>query len=63
MSRADYLNRRTAFHFAAVNGHARCIGLLVSDHIPSVSYIWGSVGAIAKGGEKSSSRNSQIDHM
>lgn len=33
--RADYLNGRTALHFAAVNGHARCIRLLFADFFPS----------------------------
>ncbi|MCO5610742.1 hypothetical protein L7F22_064983 [Adiantum nelumboides] len=51
VSRADYLNRRTAFHFAAVNGHARCIRLLVSDYIPSVPYRWSNSASSAKGGE------------
>ncbi|KAI5073036.1 hypothetical protein GOP47_0011049 [Adiantum capillus-veneris] len=53
VSRADYLNRRTAFHFAAVNGHARCIRLLVSDYIPSVPYRWSNSASLAKGGELS----------
>ncbi|KAJ7531841.1 hypothetical protein O6H91_14G061100 [Diphasiastrum complanatum] len=40
ISKADYLNGRTALHFAAVNGFARCIRLLVADHVPSVPYFW-----------------------
>eukprot|EP00249_Psilotum_nudum_P006859 c20117_g1_i1 orf=889-2313(+) len=36
VKRADYLNGRTALHFAAINGHARCIRLLFADYIPSV---------------------------
>ncbi|MCO5571480.1 hypothetical protein L7F22_025220 [Adiantum nelumboides] len=32
--RADYLNGRAALHFAAVNGHARCIRLLFADFFP-----------------------------
>eukprot|EP00250_Pteridium_aquilinum_P007825 c17469_g1_i1 orf=559-1602(+) len=51
VSRADYLNRRTAFHFAAVNGHARCIRLLVSDYIPSAPYRWSNSASLAKRGE------------
>ncbi|EEF51421.1 E3 ubiquitin-protein ligase XBAT33 [Ricinus communis] len=35
VTRADYLSGRTALHFAAVNGHARCIRLVVADFIPS----------------------------
>ncbi|XP_043687474.1 E3 ubiquitin-protein ligase XBAT33-like [Telopea speciosissima] len=38
VTRADYLSGRTALHFAAVNGHVRCIRLLVADFIPSVPY-------------------------
>ncbi|KAH6819262.1 hypothetical protein C2S51_002865 [Perilla frutescens var. frutescens] len=33
--RADYLNGGTALHLAALNGHFRCIRLLLADHIPS----------------------------
>ncbi|GAB4826380.1 E3 ubiquitin-protein ligase xbat33 [Ancistrocladus abbreviatus] len=35
VTRADYLSGRTALHFAIVNGHVRCIRLLVADFIPS----------------------------
>ncbi|CAN6484909.1 unnamed protein product [Victoria cruziana] len=37
VARADYRGR-TALHFAASNGHARCIRLLVADFIPSEPY-------------------------
>lgn len=33
--RADYLSGRTSLHFAAVNGHVRCIRLAVADFVPS----------------------------
>ena len=36
--RADYLSGRTALHFAAVNGHVRCIRLVVADFVPSTPY-------------------------
>ncbi|CAK7337247.1 unnamed protein product [Dovyalis caffra] len=36
--RADYLSGRTALHFAAVNGHARCIRLVVADFVPSAHF-------------------------
>ncbi|KAM7273476.1 hypothetical protein ACFE04_028140 [Oxalis oulophora] len=36
--RADYLSGRTALHFAAVNGHVRCIRLVVSDFVPSAPF-------------------------
>ncbi|XP_020531410.1 E3 ubiquitin-protein ligase XBAT33 isoform X3 [Amborella trichopoda] len=38
VTRADYLSGRTALHFAAVNGHVRCIRLVVADFIPSAPY-------------------------
>ncbi|KAJ8626424.1 hypothetical protein MRB53_019731 [Persea americana] len=38
VTRADYLSGRTALHFAAVNGHVRCIRLLVADFVPSAPY-------------------------
>ena len=36
--RADYLSGKTALHFAAVSGHARCIRLVVADFVPSAPY-------------------------
>ncbi|XP_073031958.1 E3 ubiquitin-protein ligase XBAT33-like [Primulina eburnea] len=38
VTRADYLSGRTALHFAAVNGHLRCIRLVVADFVPSVPF-------------------------
>ncbi|KAG6508353.1 hypothetical protein ZIOFF_033727 [Zingiber officinale] len=38
VTRVDYLNGRSALHFAAVGGHVRCIRLLVADFIPSAPY-------------------------
>ncbi|KAK4604938.1 hypothetical protein RGQ29_013128 [Quercus rubra] len=38
--RVDYLNGGTALHLAALNGHTRCIRLLLADYIPSVPNIW-----------------------
>lgn len=35
--KADYLNGGTALHLAALNGHSRCIRILLADYIPSVS--------------------------
>lgn len=35
VTRADYLSGRTALHFASINGHVRCIRLLVADFVPS----------------------------
>ncbi|KAJ4709426.1 E3 ubiquitin-protein ligase XBAT33-like [Melia azedarach] len=38
--RADYLNGGTALHLAALNGHSRCIRLLLADYIPSIPNLW-----------------------
>ncbi|WCJ36613.1 hypothetical protein M5689_017804 [Euphorbia peplus] len=38
VTRADYLSGRTALHFAAVNGHARCLRLVVADFVPSAPF-------------------------
>ncbi|CAM8889390.1 unnamed protein product [Rhodiola kirilowii] len=38
VTRADYLNGRTALHFAAVHGHVRCVRLVVSDYVPSAPF-------------------------
>ncbi|KAH9304007.1 hypothetical protein KI387_008411 [Taxus chinensis] len=40
VNRADYLNGRTALHFAAANGHYRCVRLLFADAVPSVPNFW-----------------------
>ncbi|KAL8461290.1 hypothetical protein ACS0TY_032675 [Phlomoides rotata] len=34
--RADYLTGGTALHLAALNGHSRCIRLLLADYVPSI---------------------------
>ncbi|KHN31521.1 E3 ubiquitin-protein ligase XBAT33-like [Glycine soja] len=36
--KADYLSGRTALHFAAINGHARCIRLVLVDFVPSAPF-------------------------
>ncbi|CAA6671038.1 unnamed protein product [Spirodela intermedia] len=38
----DYLNGGTALHFAALNGHTRCIRLLLADYVPSSPQFWNS---------------------
>ncbi|CAN1264887.1 E3 ubiquitin-protein ligase XBAT33 [Linum perenne] len=45
VTRADYLSGRTALHFAAVNGHARCLRLVVSDFVPSAPFDLAENGA------------------
>jgi hypothetical protein len=34
------LSGGTAIHFAAQNGHTRCVRLLVADYVPSISEFW-----------------------
>ncbi|KAH0906705.1 hypothetical protein HID58_038532 [Brassica napus] len=38
--RSDYINGGTALHLAALNGHPRCIRILLSEYIPSVPNCW-----------------------
>ncbi|KAF5749463.1 E3 ubiquitin-protein ligase XBOS32 [Tripterygium wilfordii] len=42
--RVDYLNGGTALHLAALNGHSRCIRLLLADFIPSITDCWNLLG-------------------
>lgn len=37
VTRADYLSRRTYLHFTVVNWHVRCMRLVVTNLVPSVS--------------------------
>ncbi|XP_042413540.1 probable E3 ubiquitin-protein ligase XBOS32 isoform X1 [Zingiber officinale] len=41
--RTDYVNGGTALHFAALNGHARCIRLILADYVPSIPEFWDSM--------------------
>lgn len=36
----DYLNGGTALHLAALNGHSRCIRILLADYIPSINKLY-----------------------
>ncbi|KAE8711232.1 E3 ubiquitin-protein ligase XBAT32 [Hibiscus syriacus] len=38
--KADYLNGGTALHLASLNGHSRCMRLLLADYIPSIPDCW-----------------------
>ncbi|CAA2945562.1 probable E3 ubiquitin- ligase XBOS32 [Olea europaea subsp. europaea] len=49
--RADYLNGGTALHLAALNGHSRCIRLLLSDYIPSIPNFCSILRKISKNDE------------
>lgn len=57
VTRADYLTGRTALHFAAVNGHVRCLRLVVADFVPSLPF--DSINAQTEGdlGDGSNLRN------
>ncbi|XP_047342084.1 E3 ubiquitin-protein ligase XBAT33-like [Impatiens glandulifera] len=39
VTRPDYLSGRTALHFAAVNGHVRCMRLVLADFTPSTPFV------------------------
>ncbi|KAK7388442.1 hypothetical protein VNO78_23258 [Psophocarpus tetragonolobus] len=43
--KADYLNGGTALHLAALNGHTRCIRLILADYIPSIPNFWNALQA------------------
>ncbi|KAK6944281.1 Ankyrin repeat, partial [Dillenia turbinata] len=43
IQRADYLNGGTALHLAALNGHSRCIRLLLADYISSEPNFWSTL--------------------
>ncbi|XP_057547171.1 E3 ubiquitin-protein ligase XBAT33 [Amaranthus tricolor] len=58
VTRADYLSGRTALHFAAVNGHVRCIRLLFADFVPSAPL--NSLNALSTEGERSNVKNSAL---
>ncbi|XP_008799539.2 probable E3 ubiquitin-protein ligase XBOS33 [Phoenix dactylifera] len=59
VTRADYLSGRTALHFAAADGHVRCIRLLAADFVPSAPY---DVTALSKdGGDNAGSKDSSPD--
>lgn len=57
VNRADYLNGRTALHFAAVSGHARCIRLIVADYVPSVPHLWNTLQQPVNSDELASMKN------
>lgn len=38
--KVDCLNGGTALHLAALNGHSRCIRLLLADYVPSIPNFW-----------------------
>lgn len=56
VTRADYLSGRTALHFAAVNGHVRCIRLVVADFVPSAPFDSINSQADADRGDSSNSK-------
>ncbi|XVE63438.1 hypothetical protein DITRI_Ditri07aG0020700 [Diplodiscus trichospermus] len=55
--RADYLNGGTALHLAALNGHSRCIRLLLADYIPSIPDCWN----ISRNKSKNKESSSEFD--
>ncbi|XP_044467219.1 E3 ubiquitin-protein ligase XBAT33-like isoform X2 [Mangifera indica] len=55
--RADYLSGRTALHFATINGHVRCIRLVVADFLPSAPFEAMNTDAEGDRGDSSSLKN------
>ncbi|KAL6012271.1 hypothetical protein ACLOJK_002749 [Asimina triloba] len=51
--RKDYLNGGTALHFAALNGHTRCIRILLADYVPSMAEFWNVMKKLSGGGRLS----------
>ncbi|XP_057950552.1 E3 ubiquitin-protein ligase XBAT33 [Malania oleifera] len=60
VTRADYLSGRTALHYAAVNGHVRCIRLVVADFVPSVPYEFINANANGNQGDGSNAKNKYV---
>ncbi|KAJ3695411.1 hypothetical protein LUZ60_000788 [Juncus effusus] len=46
--KTDCLNGGTAIHFAALNGHARCIRLLLADYVPSIPDLYDTMKSISR---------------
>ncbi|KAL9270992.1 E3 ubiquitin-protein ligase XBAT32-like protein [Drosera capensis] len=61
--RADYLNGGTAMHLAALNGHCRCVRLLLADYIPSIPHIWDLLQKKSKSEESASQFNVSALHQ
>ncbi|XP_020573346.1 probable E3 ubiquitin-protein ligase XBOS32 [Phalaenopsis equestris] len=40
IKKKDYLHGGTALHLASLNGHTRCIRLLLADYVPSIPEFW-----------------------
>lgn len=55
--RADYINGSTALHLAALNGHSRCIRLLLADHVPNDPHFWNQLNENTKKEASSSKFN------
>lgn len=58
VTKADYLNGRTALHFAAVGGHVRCVRLVVADYVHSGFFQSGDYPGNDNTGNSSSSSSS-----
>lgn len=59
VTRADYLSGRTALHFAVVDGHVRCVRLLVADFVPSTPYA--TEASLEVGDRDGCSRSNSLD--
>lgn len=61
--RADYLNGGIALHFAALNGHSRCIRLLLVDYIPSTPDFWSTLRNASSNEESIAEFNHEYFHF
>ena len=60
VTRADYLSGRTALHFATVNGHVRCMRLVLSDFVPSALFEPQNAQTVSDGSDGSNSKTRYI---
>ncbi|KAG6426498.1 hypothetical protein SASPL_110722 [Salvia splendens] len=60
VTRADYLSGRTALHFATVNGHVRCMRLVLSDFVPSALFEPQNTQTVSDGSGGSNSKTSAL---
>ncbi|XP_047957451.1 E3 ubiquitin-protein ligase XBAT33 [Salvia hispanica] len=60
VTRADYLSGRTALHFATVNGHVRCMRLVLSDFVPSALFEPQNAQTVSDGSDGSNSKTSAL---
>lgn len=63
VTRADYLSGRTALHFAAVNGHVRCMRLVVADFVPSAPFESLNAQTVSDGSDGSNNKTKYVQRF